>query len=65
LDEINGKKIQLISDVAEAFANPTDYYVLKMLGSGRPLVLERKDVEESRRRILKRYGVNSEKNLEK
>ena len=65
LDEINGKKIQRISDVAEAFANPTDYYVLKMLGSGRPLVLERKDVEESRRRILKRYGVNSEKNLEK
>ena len=65
VDEINGKKILRMNDVAEAFNEPKDYYVIKMIGAGRPLVLERKAVEESRRRILKRYGVNSEMNLTK
>lgn len=65
VDEINGKKILSIEDVAKALSEPEDYYVIKMTGGGRPLVLERKAVEESRRRILKRYGVNTEKNLTK
>ena len=65
VDEINGQKIHRISDVASAFAKPSNYYVIQMLGIGRPLVLERKAVEEARSRILQRYGVTSEQYLKK
>ncbi|NBR48469.1 serine protease [bacterium] len=65
VDEINGQKIHRISDVASAFEKASDYYVIKMLGVGRPLVLERKAVEEARSRILQRYGVTSEHYLKK
>lgn len=65
VDEINGQKIRRISDVAAAIAKTADYYVIKMVGTGRPLVLERKAVEESRSRILERYGVTSEYYLKK
>ena len=57
-------KIQRIDDVAEAFKKPADYYVIDMLGKGRPLVLERK-VEEARDRISARYQVTSHENLQK
>ena len=51
VDKINGQKIQRIDDVDEAFKKPADYYVIDMVGKGRPLVLERKAVEEARDRI--------------
>jgi len=63
LDEINGRKILKLSDAAEEFAKPADYYVIKMAGIGRPIVLERKAVEQARQRILSRYGVIREQNL--
>jgi len=63
VDEINGRKIQRLADAAEEFAKPADYYVIKMAGNGRPIVLERKAVEEARARILSRYGVTKEQNL--
>ncbi len=63
LDEINGRKILRLSDAAEEFAKPADYYVIKMAGIGRPIVLERKAVEQARQRILSRYGVIREQNL--
>lgn len=63
VDEINGTKIKRLADVAEAFAKPSDYYVIKMAGAGRPIVLERKAVEEARKRILSRYAVTREQNL--
>ncbi len=65
VDEINGKKIQRLADVAKAFSEPSEYYVIKMAGGGRPIVLERKAVEEARGRIAARYRVTSEQNLEK
>jgi S1-C subfamily serine protease len=65
VDKINGQKIQRIDDVAEAFKKPADYYVIDMLGQGRPLVLERKAVEEARDRIAARYQVTSNENFEK
>ena len=63
VDEINGVKIKRLTDVAEAFAKPADYYVINMAGAGRPIVLERKAVEEARKRILSRYSVTREQNL--
>jgi hypothetical protein len=65
VDKINGQKIRRIDDVAEAFKKPADYYVIDMLGTGRPLVLERKAVEEARDRISARYQVTSHENLQK
>jgi hypothetical protein len=39
--------------------------VISLHGAERPIVLESKLVEEARPRILERYGVTSEQNLEK
>jgi len=63
VDEINGRKIRRLADVAEEFAKPAEYYVIKMAGVGRPIVLERQAVEAARERILSRYGVTKEQNL--
>jgi len=63
VDRINDHKIQRLEDVDKAFAEPVDYYVIHLLGEGRPIVLERKAVEQARDRIRQRYGVTSEKNL--
>ncbi len=65
VDTINGKKIRKLSDASAAFKEPADYYVIEMAGNGRPVVLERKAVEEARNRIIARYGVSKEENLEK
>lgn len=64
LDEVNGKKIRTLKDAADAFAQPADTYVLKLIGVGRPIVLERKAVETARERIARRYNVLKEQNLE-
>jgi S1-C subfamily serine protease len=63
VESINGKKIQRLDDVAAAFDQPTDYHVIKMLGNGRPLVLEHTAVDAARPRILERYGITTERRL--
>jgi len=63
VEEINEQKIRSLQDVAAAFAKPAEFYVMKFVGYGRPLVLERKAVEAARERIKKRYNVLSEQNL--
>lgn len=65
VDTINGEKISRIDDVAAAFKKESDYYVIELLGQGRPIVLERKAVEDARNRIRQRYGVSTEENLQK
>jgi len=63
VDEINEVKIKTLKDVADAFAKPSKYYVVKLLGVGRPIVLESSAVESARERILGRYNVTKEQNL--
>ncbi|HEY5792994.1 MAG TPA: trypsin-like peptidase domain-containing protein [Chthoniobacterales bacterium] len=63
VDRINDHKIQRLEDVRKAFAEPVEYYVIHLLGEGRPIVLERKEVEKARSRIRLRYGVTREENL--
>ncbi|MCX6961834.1 MAG: trypsin-like peptidase domain-containing protein [Verrucomicrobia bacterium] len=65
VDEVNGHRIKRIDDIAKAFDEQTDCYVIKFAGGGRPLVLERKAIEEARPRIRERYDVTAEKNLKK
>jgi len=63
LDEVNGAKIRTLKDAAAAFAKPADRYVIKLLGEGRPLVLEAEALKKARERILSRYHVPTEQNL--
>lgn len=63
VDKINDQKIERLEDVQKAFAESAEYYVIHLLGEGRPIVLERKEVEKARERIRQRYGVTSEANL--
>ncbi|MEI8293489.1 MAG: trypsin-like peptidase domain-containing protein [bacterium] len=65
VDEVNGRQVKRLEDLAAAFDEPCDYYVIKFVGAGRPLVLGRKDIDAARTRILERYAVKLEKNLEK
>ena len=64
VDEINGKKIKRLDDLAAAFAEKVDRHVVRMIGDGPPLVLDPKEVESARERIKTRYNVVSEQNLE-
>ena len=64
VDQINGKKIATLQDLANAFAQPADRYVVNMVGDGPPLVLDARQVEEARDRIKTRYNVFSEQNLD-
>ena len=63
VDEVNGKKINSLKDLADAFEEKTEFYVLKFVGVGRPLVLERAAVETARSRIKRRYNVLEEQNV--
>ena len=64
VEEINGKKIGTLKDMAAAFTEKPDFYVIKFIGRGRPLVLERSAVEAARARIKSRYNVLEEQNLD-
>ena len=63
VDEINGTKIRTLAQMAGVLARPADQYVIKMLGEGRPIVMERAAVEAARERIKTRYNVRNEQNL--
>jgi S1-C subfamily serine protease len=64
VDEVNGKKIRTLDELAEAFAESPEQLVIRMIGDGPPLVLNRSQVEAARERIKTRYNVLKEQNLE-
>lgn len=64
VDEVNGKKIRKLNDLAAAFAENTDRFVVRLIGDGPPLVLDPKEVESARERIKSRYNVLVDQNLE-
>ncbi len=63
VDEVNGKKIKTLEDLAKTFAEPAERFVINMIGDGPPLVLDPKEVEAARARIKTRYNVLREENL--
>jgi len=63
VDEINDRKIRTLQDMANAFAEKPEFYVIKFIGYARPLVLERSAVDAARERIRKRYNVLAEQNI--
>jgi hypothetical protein len=64
VDEVNGRKIRTLDELAEAFAQGPEQIVIRMIGDGPPLVLDRNKVEAARDRIKTRYNVLKEQNLE-
>jgi PDZ domain len=63
VDEVNGKKIRTLDELAEVFAQAPEQIVIRMIGDGPPLVLDRNKVEAARERIKMRYNVAKEQNL--
>ena len=63
VNTINDSKIRTLQDLAKAFEQPAERYVVRMIGDGPPLVLDRAQVEAARERISKRYNVVKEQNL--
>jgi hypothetical protein len=64
VDDINNRKIRTLEDMANAFAQKSDYYVIHFVGSARPAVLERSAVERARDRIIGNYNVQKEQFVE-
>jgi hypothetical protein len=64
VSQINNRKIKTLDDLAAAFAEKPDFYVVEFLGVNRPLVLERAAVEAAQERIQRRYNVPAAQNLE-
>lgn len=63
VDSINGKKIRFLQDVHDALHGDhaeegyEAFHVVRLLGEGRPLVLERKDAALAHERIMAKYNV--------
>ena len=64
VDEVNGRKIKTLGDLAAAFAEADPTFVVKLIGDSPPLVLDRGQVEAARERIKVRYNVLREQNLD-
>src|SRR5713101_6811152 len=64
VDEVNGKKIRTLDELANAFAQAPERLVIRMIGDGPPLVLDRNKVEAARERIKASYNVGKEQNLQ-
>jgi S1-C subfamily serine protease len=64
VDEVNGKKIRTLDELANAFAESPERLIIRLVGDGPPLVLNRSQIEAARERIKTRYNVLKEQNLE-
>ncbi len=60
---INGKTIRSLQDVAAAVGEPGEFHVIELVGEGRPVVLDRAELDQAAKRIRQRYGVAVEQNL--
>ena len=58
--KVNGTAIRNVKELAAAFTKQADEYVIEFEGHGRPLVLQRTDLEAARARIRQRYNVLTE-----
>ncbi len=64
VDDVNGKKIRTLGDLAKILSEPADRFVINLIGDGPPLVLDPKQVGAARERIESRYNVIKEQNLD-
>jgi hypothetical protein len=57
VEQINDTRIKTLEDVAKAFEQNDDFFVIRVVGDPQPLVLEAKAVQQANDRILKRYKI--------
>ena len=58
VDKVNGIKVKNLSDVHTALStNEAQYIVINLLGSGRPIVIEKSKVKEAQQRIQTKYNI--------
>jgi len=62
--EVNGTKIKTLADLAAAFDNPVEFYVIRLVGDPQPLVLEAQAVRAARERIERQYGITQQAYVE-
>ncbi len=71
VDEVNGKKILTLQDVYDALngdhheEGQKDFHVIRLLGEGRPLVMERAKAQAAHQRIMAKYNVGYDHFIEK
>lgn len=63
VDEVNGKKITTLRDLAVALSTPAKRYVIRMIGNGVPIILEADKISAANKRIRQRYAIPEEKYL--
>jgi S1-C subfamily serine protease len=66
VDSINGKKINKLEDLTGAFTQPiANYHVIKLEGNSTPLVVRAPAMDEAHKRILAKYGIQSDRRFDK
>ncbi len=71
VDEVNGEKILTLQDVYDALNSDSheegqeNYHVIRLLGEGRPLVMERAKAKAAHQRIMNQYNVGYDHFIEK
>jgi S1-C subfamily serine protease len=63
VESINGEAIRTLQEMSEQLAKPSEFYVFRFVGNGKPLVLEKAAVDAAKERIHGRYGVRKDQNL--
>jgi hypothetical protein len=64
VDQVNDVKIRTLNELSAAFSQPSEFYVIRMVGDPQPLVLEAKAVMAARERIHRQYGITEQAYLE-
>jgi hypothetical protein len=58
VDKVNGVKVKNLKDVHSALSKINgDYIIINLLGSGRPIVIEKGKIDEAQKRIQTKYNV--------
>lgn len=66
VDEVNGKTIRTLKDLHKALfedESEGDFHVIRLMGEGRPIVIEKSRVAAAQERIKEKYGVTAEQLL--
>ena len=63
VEKVNGSSIRNLKQLAEALAKLEGQYVIEFEGIGRPLVIQRADLDAARDRIRQRYNVQPDQFL--
>ena len=60
VDAVNGRIIRTLEDLKAAFETAVDRHVIRLLGVGRPLIIDSEAAAASRERIAREYGIGEE-----